>query len=206
MEHAERTLMQAGMSDKMIQAKKYFNVKFFRVRCGRAYYMPSRLYWRMRAVFAFYGKIIDPETKRPLFNKAAWAKANNLLKDILLGLYSNPPPGLALYHPKLTAEGLAAKDKLGLELLECDRGTGNIENSHRTNRDTFGTRHTGISSSDSLSTERHHRKNQRSPEKHHQGFPKVGHYDTWLIDQEHILVDKNHNTILYPTWSNPACD
>jgi hypothetical protein len=33
-EHVERTLMQAGMSDKMIQAKKYFNVKFFRVHCG----------------------------------------------------------------------------------------------------------------------------------------------------------------------------
>jgi hypothetical protein len=97
MEHAERTLMQAGMSDKMIQAKKYFNVNFFRVRCGRAYVMPSHLYWRMRAVFAFYGKIIDPETKRPLFNKAAWAKANNLLKDILLGLYIDPPP-LALNY------------------------------------------------------------------------------------------------------------
>jgi hypothetical protein len=80
----------------MIQAKKCSNVKIFRVRCGRAYLMPSRLYWRMRAVFAFYGKIIDPETKRPLFNKAAWTKANNLLKDILLGLYSDPPPGLDL--------------------------------------------------------------------------------------------------------------
>jgi hypothetical protein len=34
----------------------------------------------------------------------------------------------------------------------------------------------------------------------------VGHYDTWLIDQEQILVHRNHNTILYPTWSNPACD
>jgi hypothetical protein len=96
-EHAERTLMQAGMGDKMIQGKKYFNVKFFRVRCGRAYVMPSRLYCRIRAVFAFYGKIIDPETKRPLFNKSAWAKANNLLKDILLGLYSDPPP-LALTY------------------------------------------------------------------------------------------------------------
>jgi hypothetical protein len=29
---------------------------------------------------------------------------------------------------------------------------------------------------------------------------------TRLIYQEHILVDKNHSTILYPTWSNPACD
>jgi hypothetical protein len=34
----------------------------------------------------------------------------------------------------------------------------------------------------------------------------VGHYDTWLINQEHILFDKNNNAILYPTWSNPACD
>jgi hypothetical protein len=91
MEHAERTLMQSGMSDKMIQAKKYFNVRIFRVRCGRAYLMPSRLKWQMRAVFAFYDKIKDPETKRPLLNKAAWAKSNNLRKDILLGLYSDPP-------------------------------------------------------------------------------------------------------------------
>jgi hypothetical protein len=29
MEHVKRTLMQAGISDKMIQAKKYFNVKFY---------------------------------------------------------------------------------------------------------------------------------------------------------------------------------
>jgi hypothetical protein len=106
----------------------------------------------------------------------------------------------------LTGVGLSAKDKLGLELLECDRGTGDVENSHRKNRDTFGTRHTGIASSDALSAERRHRNNQRASEKHHQGFPKVGHYDTLLIDQEQILVDKNHNTILYPTWSNPACD
>jgi hypothetical protein len=89
MEHVERTLMQAGMSEKMIQAKKHFNVKFFRVRCGRACLMPSRLCWGIRAVFAFYGKIIDPETKRPLFNKA---EENNFLKEILLGLYSDPPP------------------------------------------------------------------------------------------------------------------
>jgi hypothetical protein len=82
---------------------------------------------------------------------------------------------------------------------------GNVENSHRTNRDTFGTRHTDIASSDSLSAERRHRNNQRASEKHRQGFPKVGHSDTWLIDHEQILVDKNHNTILYPTWSNPAC-
>jgi hypothetical protein len=86
MEHAERPLMQAGMSDKIIQAKKHFNVKILRVRCGRAYLMPSRLKWRMRAIFAFYDKIIDPETKRPLLNKAAWAKSNNLGKDTLLGL------------------------------------------------------------------------------------------------------------------------
>jgi hypothetical protein len=62
MEHVERTLMQAGMSDKMNQAKKYFNMKFFRVRCGQACLMPFHIYWRIRAVFSFYGKLIDPET------------------------------------------------------------------------------------------------------------------------------------------------
>jgi hypothetical protein len=123
-----------------------------------------------------------------------------------LGVYSDPPPGMQPYHPTLTSKGEPTKDRLGLDLLECDRGTGNIENSHRINRDTSGTRQTGIESSDALSAERRHQHNHRGSEIHRKGLPKVGHYDTWLVDQEQILMEQNHNVILYPTWSNPASD
>jgi hypothetical protein len=34
MKNVERTLMQAGMIDNVIQTKKYFNVRFSRVCCG----------------------------------------------------------------------------------------------------------------------------------------------------------------------------
>ena len=36
------------------------------------------------------------------------------------------------------------------------------------------------------------------------GFPKAGHYDTWLIDRLQLLVEENHNVHLYPTWPNTA--
>jgi hypothetical protein len=97
--------------------------------------------------------MIDPKLNVPLFNKAAWEKADNILKEISLGVYSDPP-GLQMYHPQLNAKGGPAKDKLGYQLIECDRGTNNVENGHRINCDTFGTRHTGSEPDDSLSAER----------------------------------------------------
>ena len=42
------------------------------------------LFWRVRAVFAMYGDIVDSKTNKPLFNKRAWKKA-------LKGYYSDPP-------------------------------------------------------------------------------------------------------------------
>jgi hypothetical protein len=118
----------------------------------------------------------------PLFNKAACEKANNILKEILLGLHIDSP-GLQLY---LNAKGEPAKDKLDFQLIEYDRGTNNVESGQHINRDTFGTRHIDIESSDSLSSERRHRHNQRASEKHRTGYPMIGHYDSWLVDQKNI--------------------
>jgi hypothetical protein len=165
----------------------------------------SKLYLRARAVFVVYGGRIDPKLNVPLFNKPARKKANNILKEILLGPHSDQP-GFQLYHPQINAKGEPAKDKLGFQLIECDRGTKKFESGHRINRDTFVTRHTGIESSDSFSTERRHRHNQLALEKHRAGYPKVGHYDSWLVDQEQILTEENHNILLFPTWSNASCN
>ena len=58
--------------------------------------------------------------------------------------------------------------------------------------------------SDCLLAERRHRYNHNISEKRRTGFPKLGHYDTWLIDKLQLLVDLNHNLLLYPTWANTA--
>mmetsp|Transcript_20033 Transcript_20033/g.28562 ORF Transcript_20033/g.28562 Transcript_20033/m.28562 type:complete len:117 (+) Transcript_20033:286-636(+) len=51
---------------------------------------PRILYYRVRAVFTLFGNLIDSKTKKPLFNAAAWKKANQVLKEILEGFYSDP--------------------------------------------------------------------------------------------------------------------
>jgi hypothetical protein len=41
-------------------------------------------------------------------------------------------------------------------------------------------------------------------EKRRTGFPKLGTFDTWLVDIVQALVEKNHNILLWPGWSNTA--
>ena len=87
---------------------------------------PSQLYWRVRAVYELYGSMKDIKTGAPLFNETAWKKANNVLKGILLG-HCSDIPGESFYRPKLTVSGELAYDKYGLALLECSRGTNDVE-------------------------------------------------------------------------------
>ena len=56
--------------------------------------------------------------------------------------------------------------------------------------------------SDTLLREHRHRYNHRISERRRLGFPRIGHFDTWLIDQLQILVEENHGVDLYPGWSN----
>ena len=58
--------------------------------------------------------------------------------------------------------------------------------------------------SDCLLSERRHRHNHRCSERRRYKFPKIGHFDTWLIDQLQILVLKNHNRVPYEYWSNAS--
>jgi hypothetical protein len=74
-----------------IQSALYFWPGFFCNRIECIALPPRELYWWVCAVFVTFGSKIDSNTGKPLFNKAAWMKANNLLKEILLGYYSDPP-------------------------------------------------------------------------------------------------------------------
>ena len=46
--------------------------------------------------------------------------------------------------------------------------------------------------------------NQHISERRRLGFPKIGHSHTWLIDKIQILVERNHQIIAYPHWSNES--
>ena len=166
---------------------------------------PSVLYWRVRAVYKFFGPLIDPEKGKPFFNAAAWKKANNVLAEILKG-YCSDIPGKVYYTPKLNSRGEPKYDKDGMPLIESQRGTNRDEAWHRVLHRLFRNfGGCGVRLTDVILTEARHRYNHRNAERKRLGFPKIGHYDTWLIDKLQILHELNHGARLYPGWSN-TCD
>jgi len=203
LEEVKDVLRQNGESEKQIENKMYFNVDYFRARVPRVILPPSKLYRRVRAVFELYGNKIHAKTKVPLFNKRAWARAKNVLADILAG-FASDPPGYTMYTRKLDKHDRPAQDVYGIALLECLRGTNRTESFHKQFIETFGGWHTGVAMADYLLAERRHRHNQHVSERRRWEFPRLGHSDTWLIDDLQLVVERNHNVLLYPHWSNTS--
>ena len=204
LEEVKATLRdERGMNDSAIEAMLYYDVDYFRVRVPRIVLPPSKLYWRVRAVYELYGPMLDAKTKAPLFNKAAWKKANNVLKEILAGNASDPC-GIGFYSQQLTAGGEPVYDNHEHALLDCSRGSNDTECAHKQFITTFGTWNTGVEMSDILMAEWRHRYNAHVSERRRLGFPVIGHYDTWLIDYLQIIVERNHGVLLYPDWSNAS--
>ncbi|KAG0702960.1 hypothetical protein DFH29DRAFT_998915 [Suillus ampliporus] len=89
-----------------------------RVRC----YVPPReiLFSHVAAVVKTYGPLKDATTGQLLFNDKAWEVTKNILEHIRNGYYSDPPD-IPLYFE-------IGKDKDGLILYRCCRGTNDVEN------------------------------------------------------------------------------
>jgi len=155
---------ERGMNDSAIEAMLYYDVDFFRVRVPRIVLPPSKLYWRVRAVYELYGPMLDAKTKVPLFNKAAWKKVNNVLREILAGNASGPC-GMVFYSQQLTVKGEPAFDSHDHAMLDCSRGSNDTECVHKQFITTFGTWNTGVEMSDVLMAEWRHRYNQRVSER-----------------------------------------
>jgi hypothetical protein len=130
---------------------------------------PTQHYHRVRAIYALYGPQLDKTTGRQLFNKAAWGKANNVLAEILAG-YAADPPGVQFYYQSLNAKGEPAFDEHGIPLLDCSRGTNDVENSHKQIVTTFGTWCTGAEMAECLLAVRRHRYNHNVSERRRHGF------------------------------------
>ena len=78
----------------------------------------------------------DMKTNVPLFNDEAWKKANNVLKEVLNGNISDHPDAI-YYCQRLDRNGEPMTDKMGLELLDCSRGTNGTEGCHQKIHTTF---------------------------------------------------------------------
>ncbi|KAH7920342.1 hypothetical protein BV22DRAFT_1133160 [Leucogyrophana mollusca] len=66
-----------------------------------------------------FGPLKDAVTGQPLFSDASWNKAKNIIENIRLGYYSDPP-GVKLYT-------VQQKDADKLTIYRCLRGTNNVE-------------------------------------------------------------------------------
>ena len=197
----KQALRAKGLSEADIEAKLYYDFDYFRERVERCVAPPSIHYWRVRRVFEIFGPLVDSKTKAPLFNDAAWKRASRVLDEILAGNAADAP-GYVPYHQRLGANGQPMVDADGLAILDCSRGTSDTECAHKQIVAAYGSWIAGVELSDQLLREWRHRYNHRIAERRRLGFPKVGHYDTWLIDEYQLLVERNHGVDLFPGWSN----
>ena len=95
------------MAEEKIESQRYYNTTLYKGCVDRMIPPPKHLHWRVRSVFVTYGDLEDRNGKK-LFNDDSWASANNVLKEILLGYYSDPP-GIQLYTKRLNPEKSAKK-------------------------------------------------------------------------------------------------
>ena len=201
LEEVKDALRNKGLDDADIESKMFYKFDYFRERVPRRVPPPSVQYWRVRRVFEIFGPIIDSKSKQPLFNATAWKKANNVLLEILAGNAADAP-GYLPYHQRLDQHGQPKVDEDGLALLDCSRGTSDTECAHKQIVTAYGSWVASVELSDQLLREWRHRYNHRIAERRRLGFPKVGHYDTWLIDELQLLVLENHGIDIFPGWSN----
>jgi hypothetical protein len=101
------------------EAKLRSNPAYIRKRVQYRVPPPEKLYSRIAAVIKTFGPRCDATTKQPLFNEKAWNVAKNVLEHVRNGDYSDPPDMSVYFH--------IGKDKKGLNLYRCFRGTNDVE-------------------------------------------------------------------------------
>jgi hypothetical protein len=101
------------------EAKLRSNPDYIRKRVRYRVPPPEKLFSRIATVLKTFGPLCDAQTKQPLFNEKAWVVAKNVLQHVQLGDYSDPPD-VSMYFE-------VGKDRNGLTLYRCCRGTNDVE-------------------------------------------------------------------------------
>lgn len=136
LEEVKATLAH-GFTNKDIDTLIYFNPSFFASCVKRMALPPPQLYWRVRAVYISFGSRVSSQTGRPFFDNKAWQSANMVFKEILKGYYSDPPGFDHFYTVRLNDDGTVKRNKYGMVLINCNRGTNDVENAHRIFKKAF---------------------------------------------------------------------
>ena len=102
--------------------------------------------------------MLDSKTNKSLFNARALKKANQVLKDIFLSYYYDAP-GIEMYRKRMRPNGSIKKNKYDMDMIECMRGTDEIEAYHKNIVMTLGGWHTVIEMSTCLLLEHMHHYN-----------------------------------------------
>jgi translation initiation factor 2 beta subunit (eIF-2beta)/eIF-5 len=120
-------LMQRGWTQEDFDSMLCYKPSYFRQRVAL---LPRQMHYRVRAVFVCFGNRKDSRKQTPLFNERAERKANNILREILKGWYSDSPDW-NFYYNKLDKTGTREKDKYGILLIRSRHVTSLVENVRR---------------------------------------------------------------------------
>ena len=106
----------------------FYKPLFFKYRVKRIAPDVPFLYFAVRAVYVTFGNKRDSQTGEPLFDDAAWKKAQELLDEIKEGYYTDPPntssdaPYAWYGYHFDDDEKTVRRDRYGIKMLNCRRG------------------------------------------------------------------------------------
>ncbi|KAI0369360.1 hypothetical protein BV20DRAFT_1113655 [Pilatotrama ljubarskyi] len=144
---------------------------------------PDVLHQRIKHVLLTYGPFKDATTGQPLFNDASWQKAVNVLENVRAGYYSDPP-GIQLYM-------VCGKDREGLTLYRCVRGTNNVEGGiHQNVIRRFGSFNASPRFAVNLLRDYRLCHNLKVGTLNRTGMPYRGSYDIWMRNRLASLRDQ----------------
>lgn len=143
---------------------------------------------------------VDPNTKKPLLSDQAIKEFKNLLKHVDNDCLSDPPD-IPLYFEIGTCK------KTKLTKYRCIRGTSDVEGAvHQKFAMKMKAWNAGPEYADACLTVLRDRHNIRASERYRKNFPKVGHYDHYLIDFIQDLTVSIYGLPLHPWWKKASDD
>lgn len=158
--------------------KMKYDRQWFWKRAKHNVLSPQHLVPILKSLFLSFGPLKCSKSGRALFDKLVWNQALSVLKTVQLGQASDPP-NVELYYK------IGKKDKYGLTLYRCIRGTNSLEGGvHQNLIRKFGSFGAGPELADAMLTEYRLRHNLDVGSVNRLGCKFSSHYNPWLV--QHI--------------------
>ncbi|KAJ3073463.1 hypothetical protein HDU98_001449, partial [Podochytrium sp. JEL0797] len=187
---------QRGPTLEQLLAEK---VDWVRSRIRRLIPCPDELVCRMKAVLLEFSKSkYNNSAGEPLLSEKARAEFKSLLKHAEKGCLSDPP-GMSMYYP-------VRKDREGLTVYRCIRGTNRLESYHQKLEMLFDSWCASPELAACGLTIIRHWTNIAASERNRPGFPSVGHCDHYYIDRIQETWTSLAGEKLMPWWPTRAIE